>query len=299
MRFNRSLRIVWTTIWFLLAVSAAIAGTKTPACLKPFVENIVEDEVMSTSDRNLFFRTVNKMDVAGQAGTVNALSLENQALAADQVFNIMTAPNNPGFSHLYQDANSMMGAVNDLTTAAADGSVTGPQGLVSELKTLSGNNFASAAGAEFDIKVAQDAGKANVLSFQRRVVAPNGTTRIYDVELTCNGCSLGSLLNENKNWGSLLQVDANGVINDVRVVGPGALASQFQTDILIHGPTNFDSLHFNFRTIVQSQDSLILQQLLAQFDDPVVTQLLAQQGINSANLKGVFQSLWPGLVTYK
>lgn len=290
MRVMRILRTVSLVLVLLSGfVPAASGGTKSPSCLKPFVENIVENDVMTSKEKNLFFRTVDGMDVRGKAGTVNALALNNEALASDQVFGIMTAPNNPGFSHLYQDANGMMGAIGDLTTVAADGSVTAVQGFQGELQVLGGNNFAAAAGAEFDIKVAQDAGKANVLSFQKRVTSPSGNLRIYDVETACTGCGLGSTLNENKNWGSALSGASDSRLTD--------LVSQFGEDIQIHGPTDFDSLHFNFRTVVQGQDSLILDQLSSKFDDPAIISAIGQA--EATRLKAVFRSKWPTLVTYK
>lgn len=298
MRVDNLRRIAALLVVFLAAfMPAATAGTKAPGCLKPFVENIVEDEVMAASDKNLFFGTVHKMDLKGQGGTVNAIALENFALAPSDVFHITLAPNNPGFSHLYPDANSMMGAINDLTTVT-NGAVTGPPGLVGELKVLSSNNFAGAAGVEFDIKVSQDLGKANVVSYQKTITA-NGVTRRYDVEGVCNGCSLGSMVHENKNWGSPLSVDASGAINDSRMFDPDSgLATQFQKDILIHGPSGqFDSLHFNLRTTVQGQDQLILQTLLQQFDDPAVVSVIGST--QSAQFKAIFQSKWPSLVTYK
>src|SRR5215813_2695915 len=163
------IRIVRKACVFLMLVvgtaPAVFSGTKSPECLKPFVENIVEDEVMDATDRQTFFKTVHGMDSKGQGGTVNALALSDEALEPNQVFNIMTAPNNANFSHLYPDANSIMGAVQDLTTIAADGSVSGAPGLVGELKVLSGNNFAAAAGVELDLRVGQDLGKANIISF--------------------------------------------------------------------------------------------------------------------------------------
>lgn len=297
MRVNNLSRIAALLLVVLVAfMPAATAGTKTPDCLKPFVEAIVEDEIMVGDDKNLFFRTVNKMDLRGQGGTVNAIALEDFALAPSDVFHITVAPNNPGFSHLYPDANSMMGAINDLTTVA-NGAVTGPPGLAGELKVLSSNNFAGAAGVELDIKVSQDLGKANVRSYQKSITA-NGVTRRYDVEAACVNCSLGSMLHENKNWGSPLSVDASGAINDSRMLDPDSgLAAQFQKDILIHAAGQFDSLHFNLRTIVQGQDQLILQTLLQQFDSPAVVNVLGSA--QSGQLKSVFQSLWPSLVTYK
>jgi hypothetical protein len=295
MRINNLRRKVAFLVVLLTTFTAVAAagGTKAPGCLKPFVETFVEDEALAASDKNQFFGTVHKMDLKGQGGTVNAIALEDFALAPSDVFHITLAPNNPGFSHLYSDANSMMGAISDLTTVT-NGAVTGPPGLVGELKVLSSNNFAGAAGVELDLKVGQDLGKANVVSFQKRITAPNGVTRIYDVESVCPGCSLGTMVHENKNWGSLLAVDATGAINDSRMAD---LAAQFQTDILIHGPGQFDSLHFNLRTTVQGQDQQILQALLKQFDDPAVVSAI---GITqSAQLKTVFQSKWPSLVTYK
>jgi hypothetical protein len=274
---------------FLLAFFAsAFGGTKSPACLRPFARDIIENEVLTKSEKNLFFRTVDTMDARGKTGAIVILGLNDSAIEADVAFEIMLAPNTSGFSHLYPDANSLYGAIGDIASLET-GVIKGPKGFEGQLRVLGGGNAAAAAGVELDFKIAQDAGAGNVLSFQESLNSPSGVSRRYDVATKCDTCSLGMLYHEDKNWGFPL----DGA-NDSRLQG---LLTQFDNDILIHGATDFDSFRLNLRTTVQAQDDLIFQQLLSRFDSDVVKGVLDATEI--ARRKSVFQKLWQSLRTYK
>jgi hypothetical protein len=255
-----------------------------------FVENIIDDEEMATKDTNLFFRTVKKMDKGGQGGVVNLLALNNEALAPSQVHRVIQSVNNTGVPHMFSDSNSLANAINDLTTIS-QGEVSAAAGFQGQIQVMAGDNFAAAAGVEMDLRVAQDIGKDNIVGFQVSVPSPSGVTRRYDVVEKCSSCTLKQRFHENKNWTPPLSGIDDGRLTD--------MANQFVQDIQIHGPSNFDSMGFNFPDGFQNQDGTIMQALSAKFTDPDVVSYLKSQSIDPVALQATFQSKWSSLANYR
>jgi hypothetical protein len=133
-----------------------------------------------------------------------------------------------------------------------------------------------------DIAVARDYKLNNsLIGFQQTVPSAAGN-RIYDVTAACSSCPGGILYNEDKNWSTALSVDASGAVNDFRL--SNFLQTQFDKDIIIQSPTQFQSFQINLRTVVQPQQQLIVNAMLARFDNPspVLTSLLKPSQLTQA-----------------
>jgi hypothetical protein len=77
-------------------------------------------------------------------------------------------------------------------------------------------------------------------------------------------------------------VVASGAVNDFRL--SDFLQTQFDKDIVIQSPTQFQSFQINLRTVVQPQQQLIVNAMLARFDNPspVLTSLLKPSQLTQA-----------------
>lgn len=276
----------------VLLVGIAWPGSvKAPSCLRPYVSDIVENTNLTTTQKNKLFRVVSGFDKSGKDGMVALLGLNDRALDASIGFKNILFMETEDARHLYADSNSFFSAVNDIVDK--NGSViTGPDGLEGALKTTaSGSNAAaamsSAVGSEFDIFVAQKAGKGNVIAMQSEIDTVLGTRR-YDLVTKCETCGLGQLYNEDKNWGSALAGASDSRLRD--------FLDQFDRDILIQGPTNFDSFRLNLRTIVQAQDDTILQAILKKFDGATIIDQIGAD--RAAQLKQIFTDKWTTIRVY-
>lgn len=144
-------------------------------------------------------------------------------------------------------------------------------------------------GAVFDLFTAKTARSKGleVASFQKEltVLDANGVAigrREADLVTSCDGCPGGFLHHENKNWSSELSG-----LTDPRLVG---LASQFQRDILLHAASGFATWRLNLRSVVSHQRDLIRNELLKQFDSPLVAQ--AFDDARRRELKEAFVEAW-------
>ena len=77
-------------------------------------------------------------------------------------------------------------------------------------------------------------------------------------------------------------MDASGAVNDFRL--SDFLQTQFDKDILIQSQTSFEAYRINFRAVVQPQEQLIVNAMLARFDNPspVLTSLLTPSQLTKA-----------------
>jgi hypothetical protein len=222
-----------------------------------------------------------------QRGMLKALT-EKRLLGILETFEALPSGANPLGS-----AEEVYRVIGDLTrtdlTQAADG-------LDTTVRTLFSGAANPEKGVLLDLKVADEVGLASRVTpgtgFQRKVsVQTSGglAERTYDVLEPDPLSPLGGICHENKNWLTPLDGPSDG-----RLLG---LVDEFQRDIPIHDGSNFLFFRLNLRQTVAGQSDMIFSRLLQEFDNPSVIAALGSSE-RAAQLKGIFQQLWPAAVRY-
>lgn len=274
-------RICVIVLLFCLS-SSAWAG-KAPTCLKPFIEDVVEE--LTKAQRDELYLVVRAADATGKTGVIAVLLVFEGENGPEIAWEIADHINNPALFHFYATPQDAFKGFMGYVAIGADGTVHAPPGWTAMItKFGDAASFTNRLGAELDAFVADQISRrgGTVLAFQEQLNIPGSTFRLYDVTEACPSCTFKRLFHEDKNWTTLLTGAGDG-----RLVG---LANEFDRDIIAHASSGFDSLHFDFNGIVGGQSGLIRDTLLLEFDNPTVTALVDADTLGRA--KTAFQTAW-------